>query len=189
MAKLPTSIILIYIFFSLFILALIIWNIVSFFKLNSEDINQGIQNVFCLRLICKNSEGLADQTVPIQPIKVDSKHFETLNYCTANAPPGQFQELVKSCSVDPTIMTEYDRELFVNFLDWYPNNYTKTCGNSWIISAEPGSNQRALRNNDEYGNLDANLICWTVACAENLNLTTNAGYIDLKNECQQISNP
>jgi len=186
MAKTSTSVIIIIIFFTIFILVMLIWAIINTIKLTSNNINEGSQNIFCLRLVCRNDNGEPDRNVPVNPVKLSTGHVETLNYCTANAPPGEFQELIRGCSVDPSVMSTQDMDLFADFLSWYPNNYTKTCGNSWIISPSQESSNIFINGDNEYGTTDANLICWATTCAEKLNFTNKTGYNELKSQCESI---
>lgn len=189
---------------SIIIIGLFIWALIMNQQLRSLNANV-IQNPFCLRTACiedgthMEAFQLNDSNDP------QRKTYQTVNYCTANAPPQQFQEALNVCEFgsDPVMV-----EKFEEFLAWYPFSYTPSCGNSWRDinvkvanqnlpstgapkppSALTDPNNPASPNNPYFLNgQNDNTSIYALRCAKKLNLPVSAGYRELHNQvCQNLS--
>ena len=134
--KTPTIVLMILLI--LVALGLLIWAIINQQRIKSEDL---LESPFTLKFTCPNS------SAPI-PVYLDKNKgtFETVNFCTVNAPPESLTEALGRCE-DPNLIQKIPE-----LRDFYQNKYLPTCGKDW-----KSANGMDFQNNLEL-------------CAEKLNL-------------------
>lgn len=120
-----TGYIIIIAILAVMVIAFLIWALVTRAQLESKEANL-IQNPYCLRVACGQQPQYAYQI----PLEDDPQRlaYATLNWCTVNAPPTQFIQVVEKCDFGPQ---DQQAALLRKFIEWYPYNYTPECGNNW----------------------------------------------------------
>jgi len=167
----------------LLIIGLLVWALLTQKKL--ESVSESVSsNPFCLRVVCQEGEN----NVPVEvPLKNDpqKKAYATLNYCTVNGPPEEFQYMVKQCEIEPAETgPDSDYALFGNFLNWYPEDYIPACGYVWK-GTDVLVKETASPTSDSYPNgtgpnglnsIHSDMVYYTLKCASQLGMNTNEEY-------------
>ena len=130
-----TAYIVVIVILAILTVSFLIWALVVQQQVESRDVNL-IQNPYAIRIACTNGTQPHAYEIPLEndPQKTG---YQTINYCTVNAPPSQFYAVVRQC---PAGNTDFSTQL-KKFIDWYPIKYTPACGNNWKNITVPVSNQ------------------------------------------------
>lgn len=189
-----TPVIVVIVILSLIILGLFIWALYNYNMLyqRSASINQ---NPYCLRVACPigSTKQAYELTLEEDP---QLQTYQTVNYCTVNAPPEQFQAEIANCAnaaqngwVPPVIDGDNGDfvQLFTKFLNWYPVSYIPGCGYSWknqeiptsLLAEEWELSSLPNPNGEQLGGINDVLVNYSIACAEYLGLTNEPGYQQL----------
>lgn len=177
----------------------LIWALIVQSRYDSRAANI-VQNPYCLRVGCGNgSLPLAYLLSPENdPQRVS---YQTLNWCIVNAPPTQFVRALENCNggqgwKDPN---SDENKLLAAFINWYPNAYMPTCGNSFKDEpvttlfdgsapgiedqrsplANPADKQNYINSPCTYLGPNDDAGAYAIQCARLSNLTHLEGYKQL----------
>jgi len=186
-------------FFSIFliiIIGLLIWIVLMHETLNNQDLANN-QSPLCLgntspaypTVTCPTGTNLLN--VQLNPNEnPNTSAYETLNYCSINAPPTSFVQSLELCAgiIDSSQANVGDITIppmtssgVTTFADFYNNNYIQTCGYSWKNPPPPLSGQTTAQN-------DPVLIA-LVGCARNLGVSNDPNVSQLATICGSDCNP
>lgn len=186
-------------FFSIFIviiIGLLIWITLMSNTLSSRDLATS-QSPLCLgntsspypTVTCQTGTQLLNvQLDPSQP--PNTANYETLNYCSINAPPTSFVQSLELCAgiidssqanVGNIVIPPMTATGVTNFADFYNNNYIQTCGFSWT-NPPPTNLQQSTPQLDP-------VIIALVGCARNLGVSNDPNVTKLAAICGSDCNP
>ena len=157
-------------------------------KLESVD-----QNPYCLRFVCRDPTEPTPVDVPMEN-DPQKRAYATLNYCTVNGPPEEFQRVVHECEFgsDGLEPDENLTEKFRTFLNWYPFLYVPACGYLWkyknVTTAPDAPSDLRNPNNRSINGTNgfhSQITLDTLECANRLgmNNSDNPGYRELYTLC------
>jgi len=172
-----TPILVIIVFLVLALIALLIWALYNYQMVMNRDLTLA-QNPYCLRFGCSTP---GTQPVPVELSPSDDPQktaYQTINWCTVNAPPESLTNALQSCS-DGSNSPNLPGGLS-KLADFYLNTYMPTCGYNWKSSSVPVNNSDPVNSNPNNPNNpngyllnganDYTLI-YLVGCADNIGLT------------------
>lgn len=174
------------------IIIMIVWVLMLNQQLSSK-LNSVDQNPYCLRTVCREPNEHSVVEVPMEN-DPQKRAYATLNYCTVNGPPEEFQRVVHDCEFGDTGL-EPDANLtdkFRTFLNWYPYSYVPACGYLWKyrnVTVAPDApvdvrnpNNRSINGTNGF---HSQITLDTLECANKLGMNngSNPGYRELYTLC------
>ncbi len=118
------------------VVGLLIWALINYQLVLSRDLTVS-QNPYCIRFIC-GDPGTKPVPIQLNPSEDPQRAtYQTINYCTVNAPPESLTNALQACSDGSSpVPTELETRL-VEFAAFYNDVYVPTCGYSWKSADVP----------------------------------------------------
>lgn len=163
----------------LFGLALLAWGLYNRKQLDTHTISD-VTSPACFTTSCPSGTNLT----PFQldpSANPDTATYETVNYCTTNAPPTSFVQALELCAgtIDaselPSGFPTIDSTQVTNFAAFYNQQYINTCGFGW--KTEPA-------NSSDIANVQTDPVSVAlVGCANQLGITNNSDIQNIQSIC------
>lgn len=157
----PTAATVVLLIFLFFLAAgFLAWAIIN--QLTRQSDLLAMQNPYCYGTTCGGDTSGGT-------VYVSEGLPQTTNFCIVNAPTEGFQRAVEACN----FTQGEQQDQFINFVSFYANQYTPTCGPTW-----KGHNLLPQSDN-------SNFVATTLACANKLDVA-GVDLTSIKDDLQKL---
>jgi len=169
-------------FFLLLAIGLVVFILFLNEQLNTRKL-QFTQSPYCPNILCPT--GTEKTYYPLDPnADPNTATYQTLNYCSINAPPTSFVQSLEVCgglvSSSDVNTPEYTispptKKQVTDFAKFYNQEYVDTCGWSWKNPSPEDLNQKTPQSDP--------VVIALSACANQLGITDNSDIQSLQSKC------